>query len=218
MKTSIVIPIHNRWDLVHSLLNDVQQKLPKVHEVIAVDDASTDDDVVQGLMWWKRYMPLPLKIKVQEEDMGFLKTANNGVKAAEGDVIVLVSTDVRIRHNLFEMGTEVDFEHTIYGARYLDFDTGWNRFGSRIFPYLEGWLLVFSKKAWDDIGGFDERYAPNDYEDVDFSTAALNKGYSLVELQRCAEHIGCQSIGFSPERAHLTLRNQRKFADKWLIK
>lgn len=49
------------------------------------------------------------------------------------------------------------------------------------FPYLEGWAMFFPRRAWDAIGGFDEDFLGSDWEDVDASTTAREKGFGLVE-------------------------------------
>ena len=90
-------------------------------------------------------------------------------------------------------------------------------FDGKIFPYLEGWLLAFTKDAWNEIGGFDPIYAPNDAEDIDFSTTALSKGYKLIPLpEGLVTHIGSQTLSYGPEREALTKINIEKFRKKWM--
>ena len=37
-----------------------------------------------------------------------------------------------------------------------DISTGWNKFGEKIFPYLEGWLLATTSKGWAELGYFEK--------------------------------------------------------------
>ena len=46
------------------------------------------------------------------------------------------------------------------------------------FPYLEGWCVAISSRAWQS---WDERVLGSDYEDVAYSTAARQRGFGLVE-------------------------------------
>lgn len=49
------------------------------------------------------------------------------------------------------------------------------------FSYLEGWCVCVPARAWDAVGGWDERFLGSDWEDVDFSTSAREKGFGLIE-------------------------------------
>lgn len=49
------------------------------------------------------------------------------------------------------------------------------------FDYLEGWCVAIPARAWQAVGGWDERFLGSDWEDVAFSTAARQKGFGLVE-------------------------------------
>lgn len=49
------------------------------------------------------------------------------------------------------------------------------------FDYLEGWCVAFSRRAWDAVGGWDERFLGSDWEDVAVSTRARQLGFGLVE-------------------------------------
>lgn len=49
------------------------------------------------------------------------------------------------------------------------------------FHYLEGWCVAIPRGVWDAVGGWDEAFLGSDYEDVDFSTSAREKGFGLVE-------------------------------------
>lgn len=219
MSLSVVIPTYNHWDLCHSLLFDLYNFNRSADEILVIDDGSTDLDYHQGLGWWKSQNLLPLRVLEMEENTGFLRACNAGVRKASGDVIILISNDVSVKVDIVSIVVnKLNYEpKTIIGGRLLDFDTGWNKFGDRLFPYLEGWLLAFTKDAWKDAGGFDERYIPNDYEDVDISTSWISKGYALYPLNDSKiNHLGGKTINFSPEREKITRVNKEKFRMKWI--
>lgn len=219
MKVSIVIPIYNKWELTHQALFDIYSKCSPVHEVIVVDDCSTDKNVYEGIQWWKNTGLLGLRYVKLSENVMFLRASNVGMKKATGDVIVLLSNDVRLHRDIvFPIVEAIKInEKTLIGGRYLGFDTGWNQFNGTVFPYLEGWLLAATKSGWEELGYFDERYAPSDMEDVDLSTTARDKGYSLYSLMSdLTTHIGAQSIGYHPDREKITIANKEKFRSKWI--
>lgn len=219
MTVSVVIPTYNHYELIHQSLWDLYKKTSGIDEVLVVNDASTDDTFYIGLSWWKDQKLLPIKELRLKENVGFLRASNKGVAKASGDVIVLLSNDVRVYRDFIQEVVDILHENDkhLIGGRLLDWDTGWNVFNGKLYQYIEGWLLACTKDAWNRFGGFDERFVPNDYEDVDLSTTALDLGYSLVELSNgCVEHIGAQSIGYNVEREKITNSNKEKFAKKWI--
>lgn len=220
MKTfSFVIPVFNKYSLLHQCLFDIYQKCSSVDEVIIADNGSTDADFYAGLDWWKKGDMLPIRHLHIKENVGFLKASNIGIKKATGDVICLISNDVRIYKDIVK-GIFDKLSGwgggALVGGRFIDWDTGWNQFNNRVFGYLEGWLLATTKDAWSELGYFDEIYIPNDFEDVDLSTKAVSLKYELIALpEDMTHHIGGQSIGFNSEREAITLANKEKFKQKW---
>lgn len=214
MRYSFVIPAYNNFHLLHQLLFDIYKNCATPHEVIIMDDASDDETFLGGISWWETTQLLPVNHVRNKEDLGFLKNSNKGLQMATGDIVSLVSTDVRIFSDITKFFIGRD---GLVGGRYLDWDTGWNTFGGRIFPYLEGWLLTAYRETWKELGYFDERYAPHDFEDVDISTGAISLGLRLASYPTdWTNHLGGQSIGYNPEREALTKINQKKFEKKWI--
>lgn len=216
MKVSFVIPVFNNFHLINDLLVNIRDHSAP-DEILVVDDCSNDPTTLDGLAFWshnynvKVYRPL--------ENLHFLKASNYGVSKATGDAICLISSDVKIEVDLAKLVRELlelDPKLFIGGIVYRD-TTGWNEFDKKIFPYAEGWLLCCLKSAWEELGGFDEQFAPHDFEDVDISTTAVEKGYTLVSLDcRQIRHLGAQTIGYTDARRELTERNREKFRAKWM--
>jgi len=221
MKTfSFVIPTYNRYDLLHQVLYDIYQKCSPVHEVIVVDDCSTEESYTSGLRWWKGNGMLPIRHVRMKENSMFLKASNAGLKRATGDIVCLLSNDVRLHGDVVRetiLALEENAKRLI-GGRLLDFDTGWNTFkGAPPFWYIEGWMLTTWNTSWKDWGYLDERFAPSDMEDVDISTTAMARGYRLFALPAdMTQHLGGQSIGFNPAREAITIANKEKFRRKWI--
>jgi GT2 family glycosyltransferase len=220
-KVSVVIPVHDHWNLTHSLLYDLYNHCRSdIDEVVVVNDASKQVEHYTGMEWWAQGKMLPIHELELETDLGFLRASNQGIKHAKGDIIILISNDVKIQENIIKKIVDALKQHNVLvGARLLSGDTGWNTFGKKTFPYLEGWLLAAMASDWDILGGFDERFAPCDFEDIDLSTTAIDKGYTLVSLEGAkVYHLGGKTIGFSPEREKITRANQEKFRTKWIKK
>lgn len=221
----VVIPSYNNWELTHELLWNLNRKEKEnISSVFILDDASPDSDVLGGLKWWKGSGLLPLDYANATENMGFPKAANKGLKyicqdKPLEDVVILLSTDVLIQGKFISQIKEIlwNTPMSLVGGVVYTQNTGWNTFGDKIFPYAEGWLLATKVENWRELGFFDDRYAPSDFEDVDLSTTAVSMGYQLVPLNNVGlVHLGGRSIGYSPEREKLTKINQEKFRLKWI--
>jgi GT2 family glycosyltransferase len=223
MKVSVVIPAYNHFqDLTGERLMELYQNC-SVDEVIVVDDCSPDEKTHDGYKFWQRITSFPLKVIHNNENLGFLKSSNRGLKEATGDIVALLSNDVKIKKDLGKLLNEIFTtppDKTLLGGRLLDWDTGWNTFNGRIFPYVEGWALITSKSGWEELGYFDEQFAPHDMEDVDISTTAVSKGFGLMVFPPwhgdVFEHVGAQSIGYTDERRAITEAHRELFRAKWI--
>jgi glycosyltransferase involved in cell wall biosynthesis len=78
--------------------------------------------------------------------------------------------------------------------------------------------LLVRSEVWQELGGFDERYAPGYYEDADLGFAARAAGWRvLYEPKAVVIHVEGASLGTdtsSGGKRHQEL-NQPKFAAKW---
>lgn len=225
----IVIPMYDKWELTHNLLWSLYKHERKnISSILVMDNCSPDPEVQQGLNWWKAEWkekddPLPVTNIRNEENLGFLRSCNVGLKetvskSQDDDIIILLSNDVQVRGGFVEQIVDcLKAPKTLVGGILYTQDTGWNKFGDKIFPYLEGWLLATTVANWKELNYFDERYAPHIFEDVDLSTKAISLGMELVPLNTVSlVHGSGGTITYNEERHELTRLNKDKFGEKWL--
>ncbi len=223
-KVYIALLAHNHYDLTLKRLYELMRHCSESVECVYVINNGSTDETHEGLHWWKsgntslRVKEIPI-----ESNLGFLLGANYGLQTVvkdtqPDDMIVLLSNDVLIAGNFINGIREMQNDQKqLMAGKYLYFDTGWNKFGDKLFPYLEGWMLAATAKNWDTLGYFDPRYAPNDYEDVDLSTTALGMGFEFVVVGAGSLfHQGGGTLGYTPERLEQTMKNKQKFEEKWL--
>jgi GT2 family glycosyltransferase/glycosyltransferase involved in cell wall biosynthesis len=86
---SVVIPIHNAAPHLRRCLESVRRNSRGLHELILIDDASTDPKI-QEILEPLRGRP-GVRVLRNEENLGFSGTVNRGFDLAEGDVVVLNS-------------------------------------------------------------------------------------------------------------------------------
>jgi GT2 family glycosyltransferase len=85
----------------------------------------------------------------------------------------------------------------------------------REVDYCSGCSLLVRRAAWEAVSGFDNRYFPAYYEDVDLSLAMRVRGWSVVCSS--ASRVVHQRSVSTPLlwRRFLGLRNHDAFVDKW---
>lgn len=223
--TSIIIPHYEKWEMTHNLLADIyRHERGNVDEIVLVNNGGTSKDVEMGQRYWRDVYGMldsdAVKIVDLPENRGFLLAANLGLQEAEGMLKILISNDVRIHGTFIQQIKDILWganRRKLVGQKLYVQSTGWNDFEGKIFPYLEGFFLAASYGAWEDFGYFDPRYSPCDYEDVDLSTTAINKGYELVPLNfPYIQHLCAGTYGYNPEREIITVANRKKFRAKWI--
>lgn len=88
---SVIIPSHNRTDLLALCLHSVQAALPPHCEIVVVDDASAHGSVSLAATTFPgvRVVRLP-------QQVGFARAANAGIAAAKGSIIELLNDDTEV--------------------------------------------------------------------------------------------------------------------------
>jgi GT2 family glycosyltransferase len=85
----------------------------------------------------------------------------------------------------------------------------------RVVDYASANGLLVTRRAWDSVGGFDERFSPAYFEDVDLCLAMAARGFrTRYEPRAQVVHRGSQSTS-STYRDFLLNRNRRRLVEKW---
>jgi len=188
-KISVVIPNWNGRILLKKNLPAVLATKP--FEVIVVDDASPDDSI----NFLKENYP-QIKIIRHQRNLGFAAACNSGVKAAAGEIVVLLNLDVIPEKDVLEK-TLPDFEdEKVFAVSFNEPSWSWARIkwvcgfvehepGPRvqkthISAWASGGSAAFRKSIWEKLGGFDELYKPFYWEDVDLGYRAWKRGYKIL--------------------------------------
>jgi glycosyltransferase involved in cell wall biosynthesis len=214
---SFIVPVLNKPALVIDFLKGLTVHCVRygTYEVVFVDNGS-DDLTYRALEGLKQRFAPCVEVVHNERNEGFGPANNKGAEYARGDVLVFTQPDVTFHGDVIEPLQQVKNGY-LYGARLLDRDTGWNRFGKTVVPYLEGWFLCCTATSWNEVGGFDPRYVPADFEDVDLSWHWVQKGHALIQLNLPVshDHMGASAWSQFTGREQVTIRNRDLFAEKW---
>lgn len=208
MNLSIVIPNYNGEELLRNNLPKVFESISSYGdgevEVIIIDDYSTDNSlkIIQCAKIKSQNYKLKFKSIINEKNLGFSSAINKGVREANGEIVILLNTDVvpekdflkpLLKHfedkEIFAVGC---MDKSIENGKIILRGRGIGRWKRGFFIHSRGeinktntlWINggsgAFRKSIWDNLGGFDEIYNPFYWEDIDLSYRALKSGYKIV--------------------------------------
>lgn len=212
---SFILTVLNRPD---NLSRFFEQMYPqsRPHEWIIVDNGSEERTVM--LERWLRDQYPKLILIENYKNEGFGPGNNIGAEHANGDIFVFTQPDVMFLGDVTKYLDGCLYDNILYGHQLLSYDTGWNRFGSVVVSYLTGYFLSCTRNTWSTLGGFDPIYYPADFEDVDLSYCATQKGMTLRTVDVPISHHAFGSTWSQfKNREETTRRNRSLFAQKWQL-
>jgi GT2 family glycosyltransferase/glycosyltransferase involved in cell wall biosynthesis len=241
---SVVIPVFNNWALTRQCLGSLCAASPTAMlEVIVVDDASTDEthDALQAIEG--------IRALRNAQNRGFTLSANAGARVARGEYVLFLNNDTvmlnRCVPNLLEAledpGVAAVGAKLVYpngrlqeaGSLIWRDGSGWN-IGKRAGPlrpeynfrrevdYCSAAALMVRKRFLDEVGYFDERFAPAYYEDTDLGFEIRARGCRIVvEPSAVVVHLEGMTHGTdtrkglqgAPSKAYQS-RNRERFVAK----
>ena len=220
---SIVIPVFNAAEEVNRCLLTVQQTVPEATEVLVIDDASTDPAIGSLLNSWRLKCGKSWNIRSNRENLGFVATANLGMKLTANDV-VLLNSDTEVTPGWLEglqrclaadplVATATPWTNNGEIASFPDFcrenpvpanaagiASVIAGAGSPEYPDLPtavGFCMAIPRRAIERIGLFDDELFGKGYgEENDFSMRAAQAGMRNVLCDDVyVVHIGGRSFG-----------------------
>jgi GT2 family glycosyltransferase/glycosyltransferase involved in cell wall biosynthesis len=232
-RISIVIPVFNNFAFTYRCLASLAQHCPPgAYEIIVVDNASTDDTArllghAQGL-----------RVVRNDTNRGFGDACSQGAQLARGDFLLFLNNDtIALDDFLSPLVDTLTRDPSIgaAGAQLLYPDGrlqeagailwndahGWN-YGRGDTPdrpqyrylrdvdYCSGACLLVRRALFDRVGGFDPRFAPAYYEDVDLCFQLRRIGFRVVYQPRArVVHFEGATAG-----TDLTAGNRTLFVEK----
>lgn len=180
-KVSVIIPCYNHINYVSKSVESVISQSYSNIELIVIDDGSTDGSVDILANMAKAYN----FVFVAQENNGVCKTLNKAINEyATGDFIAILASDDywhkdKIEKQILELRVKSKSEFCFTKAVEFDSDTGRK---IRIFPnkpltgnilnevfirqHVPAGSILFTKKLFDYVGGFDEDLKEEDWDFV----------------------------------------------------
>ena len=92
MRVSVIIPCHNAAPYIEATLSSVAAQTLAPHEIIVVDDASTDESVAR-VQSWSAAHPDSALILLQVQERNAAAARNAGIAVASGDWVAFLDAD-----------------------------------------------------------------------------------------------------------------------------
>jgi len=204
----VFVPIHNAYDDLLKCLYSLFS-CQDIYRVILLDDFSTDTKVKDLLQTLKLHEREGFRIETNPKNLGYVKTANKGMRMANNDVILLNTDTVvtvgwarKMRACAYSddrIATVTPFTNNgrmcsvpeflennkiPEGFTVGSFAECVENASSNRYPELVtavGFCMYIRRNVIDEIGYFDEANFATGYgEEVDFSFRASCKGYKNV--------------------------------------
>jgi GT2 family glycosyltransferase len=229
-KLSIVIPVYNRWNFTSACLKDLAYLDTDMHEIIIVDNASTDG-TVEGMNHWLKRMPNLVYIR-NTENTGFGAACNRGFASAKYDNVMFLNNDIKVYANL-PIWTDVylnALQETPgvimsptggYVDPKRDFQFCYETEGDKKFNYLSGWMLVASKETFNKLieegndGPFNSKLYFAYFEDTHLSFRAAEMGMKLSLVpNNSVSHFG-KITSKQINTAKLYSQSKKVFLEVW---
>lgn len=228
-RLSIVIPSHNRADLLGACLRSITAKAPVGTEILVIDDGSVEATVSAVAEAFAG-----VRVLRNEKAQGFCVAANQGIRAAQSDIVQLLNDDTEVAAGwaepalahfrkedvvavsplvLLPDGKRIDSA----GDGYRLGGWAYKRFHGRAVADVElqagevfganGTASFFRKAVYLQVGGMPEEFGAY-FDDVDLSFRLRQAGYRIWH-EPASQVIHHVSSSYGRPRGQLLQRQSR---------
>lgn len=234
---TVVMLTYNRWDLTDEALRLLAEVTEPRYELVIVDNASTDGTLDQLTQ------VRGARVLRNPRNLGFGPATNQGAAMARGRYLLLLNSDAWVRPGWLEPLIDVadsDPGVAAVASKLLYPDGRLQEAGSivwrdaRVRQYGDGDLpnrpeynfrrtvdyasaacLLVRRSAFIAVGGFDPRFAPVYFEDVDLCLAlAAGPGRVVYQPRSIVEHVRGASSSGGVQSTRIE-RNRRRLRARW---
>ena len=224
---SIIIPVCGNQKLTDACLDSIKENSNNF-EIIIVDN---------GGDYRRRANE---KVIENEKNLGFPVAVNQGIKAANGEIIIILNNDTivtpdwleRLNNHFDKFDMIGPVSNAVSGpqqvlvgdlsdkeAIYIAAKTQYKENNGLSYPWhrLVFFCVAIKREVIDKIGLLDEQFSPGNFEDDDFCLRAIEAGFKLgIAQDTFIYHAGSATHkSLNLDFAGLMATNQFKFQAKW---
>ena len=236
-EVTVLLILHNQAALTLACLRSLRDKVTVPIRLLLVDNASSDQT---GTLLERVDGATVLR---NEENRGFLLAANQALAFVETPFLLFLNNDAEVETGAIETAMKtLKAEPTVgaVGGKVILLDgtlqeagcivwrdgscSGYGRgddpnqpeYGfKRAVDFCSGVFLMTRTALFRACGGFDERFAPAYYEEVDYCFGLQRQGYRVVYHPRCVvHHVEFGSAESSGAAIDQQAERQIRFAEK----
>lgn len=232
MKVDIVIPTWNLYQFTKECIESIFACTDYPFHLIIVDNAS--DDPAKGYFETLAQDKENVTLIRNEENLGFIKAVNKGIKASSAPYVCLLNNDtlvtkgwlreiVKVAQGDVHIGMinansntlackpkkgqkidELAQELKAYSGKYTE------------LAWTTGFCMLIKREVIEKIGLFDEVYGMGNFEDADFCKRAQLEGYlSVCATASYVYHRERQSFSKFKEFSSNFTNLRKTFYQKW---
>ena len=236
---SVIVVNHNRGDLLRQCLNSILSQSYNRLEIVVVDNGSSDN----SLSVVKSFPDPKIKLMTLDQNYGFARGNNVGIKEAQGELIALLNNDAVADEHWIECLVEAMQSGSQVGmcaSKILFFETeivdkvghllyldGQNRGRGTgvkdkgqyesveevLFP--DACAALYRRRMLEEVGYFDEQFFAYG-DDADLGIRSRWRGWKCLYVpEALAHHHHSSTVGrFSPQKVYWVERNRLWLAMK----
>lgn len=242
IQTSIIIPVFNKANFTFQCLTSLIHEIDLgKNEIIVVDNASSDQ--TEAVLAHFENVVHTIR---NEENRGFVDACNQGAAASRGKYLLFLNNDTVVLPGWLDHlvdTIEANPKHGAVGSLFLypegsiqeagsivwkngeAHHYGWgaspddHRFNfAREVDYCSAASLLIRREIFEQLGGFDRRFVPAYYEDVDLCFGVRSLGYKVIyqPMSRVVHYEGATAGTDTKKGAkQFQITNREKFVEKW---
>lgn len=192
---SVILATYNRSEYLGRAIESVLDQSYNNFELIIIDDGSTDrtSEVIY------EYQDSRIKIIKNKENLGFVKSLNKAINYAQGEYIARIDDDdYWCDSRKLEKQTEFlenNPEYVLVGSGMIKIDKEGKEIKRYLFPEKDQELrkkmlltdyfvhpgVVFRKKGWQAVGGYNEQFYFSQDWDLWARLGKIGKMYNFPE-------------------------------------
>ena len=230
---STIIPVYKKEELFLRNLEHNAPYLKKTEVIIVIDDPNS-----RGLKERIHAIVPQAHVLHNSANIGFSGSMNRGVKRAGNAYLLFLNSDVVLFDTSYLMAADmlkkdtrlfavsfaqIEKNGSVVGANTAHIDNGifihGGKSAQKECPNLwpEGGSSMVRANYFNELGGYDELYAPFYWEDVDLGFRAWKRGYSTVFNPKIVvEHHHETTIrGFFSKKTINTIAQRNQFLFIW---